>query len=394
MYVFTGIAWLAVIVLIVSLGSAFVDTIWSVYMQSLFKNIALVSFFSAFLTIIAFLGFFILVPIIERTNKSKLYICSLVLIGITYVLFALNKNIFIFTALALILTLLTSLKITSFGIIIRDKSRAENLSRNEGLMYTFLNIAWVIGPLIAGYVSEAYGIHLIFLLAAIFILIAGFIFKISKVNDSHVSKKIDTNVIQNFRNFFKDKNRTKAYIIGGGIYLWLILIYLYMPLFILDNGLNNLWIGYFLFAFSVPLIIFEYGASKLAGKIGFKSMFKIGFFILFASAVLSFLLEDVYAVMGILVAGAIGAAILEPTIEAYFFDVLKTKDEEAEYYGPYNTTIDVSQFLGKALAGLILLFLPFKFIFLFFALFMFAYFLFSFRIKEIKECLRKKTCKK
>ena len=74
--------------------------------------------------------------------------------------------------------------------------------------------------------------------------------------------------------------------------------------------------------------------------------------------------------------------MLEPTLEAYFFKVLKNKSEENKFYGPYNTTINFNLFLGKIIpAGLLLIF-PFKSVFLIFAFFMFLLAMISLKVKK------------
>lgn len=391
--ILTRIARLAVIGFLTSFAAAFVDTIWAVYMQDFLGNISLVGFFSAFLTVIAFFAFFFFVPFIEKRNKSQLYTLSLALYAILYLLFAINQNLYLFLILAVISTILTTLKITSFGIIIRDKSRQTELSRNEGVMYTLMNVAWVIGPLIAGALSEFLGVSFIFVISAVFMILALVSFKVSRIQDPNVRKKIDRNMYKNFIEFFRNKNRVFAYIIGGGLPFWWALIYLFIPMFIVDEGLPIEWVGYFMFAIAFPLIFFEYIFSKWAGKIGFKRLFKIGFFILFASAVACFFvagisvvfgLNSVYVILGILVLASIGAAMIEPTTEAYFFDLMKGK-EELHFYGPYNTNLEVSRLFAYAIPSLILIFLPFKFIFLFFAAAMLFVFFLSFKIKEVIE---------
>jgi MFS family permease len=211
------------------------------------------------------------------------------------------------------------------------------------------------------------------------------IFKFSGIKDNNIKKKIDSDFIKNFFDFFKDKDRKKAYILGGGVNFWLILIYLYMPIFILNSGLNDLWIGYFLFATALPALFLEYYLAKLAGKTGFKKIFKLGYLILSFAALICFFVGNIYFIMLILVLASIGLSMIEPTTEAYFFHTVKTKEQENKYYGPYNTTIDISQFIVKILGGVLLWFLPFKFLFLFFGLFMFGYFLICFKIKEIRE---------
>jgi len=391
--ILTRIARLAIVGFLTSFAAAFIDTIWAVYMEKFLGNMSWVGFFSAFLTIIAFFAFFFFIPFIEKRNKSNLYSLSLVLFFIAYLLFAINRNPYVFAALAVVTTILSTLKITSFGIIIRDKSRATELSRNEGVMYTLLNVAWVVGPLLAGLLSEFLGLSFIFVISAIFIFLALISFKVSKIEDPNLRKKIDRNMFKNFKEFFRDKHRVLSYIIGGGIPFWWALIYLFVPMYMIERGLPIEWVGYFMFAIAIPMILFTYIFAKLAGKVGFKKLFKIGFFILFASALSCFFIggfpvifgvNNIYVILGVLVLASIGAAMLESTLEAYFFDLVKGK-EELHFYGPYNTNLEVSRLIAYSLPSLILIFLPFKFIFLFFAAAMLSLFFVCFKIKEIIE---------
>ncbi len=391
--ILTRIARLAVVGFLTAFAASFIDTIWAVYMEGFLGNMALVGFFSAFLTVIAFFGFFFFVPFIEKKNKSNLFSLSLALYAIIYLIIAINKNPYIFVALAIVSTILTTLKITSFGIIIRDKSRETELARNEGVMYTLMNTAWVIGPLIAGLLSEFLGISFTFIISAIFMILALVSFKVSRIQDPNIKKRIDRNMYKNFKEFFKNKNRVLSYIIGGGVPFWWALIYLFIPMFIIGKGLPIEWVGYFLFAIAVPLILFTYLFAKLAGKVGFKKLFKIGFFILFISVLSCFFISgvptvlgfnSVYAILGILVLASTGMAMLESTVEAYFFDLMKEK-EELHFYGPYNTNLEVSRLIAYAVPSVILIFLDFKFIFLFFALVMLFMFFLSFRVREVIE---------
>ncbi len=383
--ILTRIARLAIIGFLTSFAGAFIDTIWAVYMQDFLGNMAWVGFFSAFLTIIAFFSFFFFIPFIEKKDKSKLYSLSLFLFFLAYLLVAINKNAYIFAILAVIITILTSLRINSFGIIVRDESCKKELVRNEGVMYTLMNVAWVIGPLLSGLLSEFLGISFIFTISAIFILLAFISFRVSRIKDMNLKKKkIDRNLFKNFAEFFRDRNRVLSYIIGGGVFFWWALIYLFVPMQIIDKGLPIEWVGYFLFAIAVPMILLTYFFAKTAGKIGFKKIFKIGFFILFASALLCFFIENIYIILGVLVLASVGAAMLECTTEAYFFDLVNKK-EELHFYGPYNTNLEVSRLIAYSIPSLILIFLPFKFIFLFFAFIMAILFFVCFKIREVIE---------
>ena len=131
-------------------------------------------------------------------------------------------------------------------------------------------------------------------------------------------------------------------------------------------------------------MLFEFHFSKLAGKIGFKKIFKIGFLIPALLVIICFFINNIYIILGLLVLASIGLAMLEPTTEAYFFDTIKNKDE-CRFYGPYNTTVEVNDFLGKILSATLLIFLPFKYIFLLFGAFMLFFVFISFKIKDIVE---------
>ncbi|MCK9568096.1 MFS transporter [Candidatus Pacearchaeota archaeon] len=381
---FTGIAKLAITGFIVAMASSFIDTIWALYLNSFVNSAALVGFISAFLAAVSFISYFVFIPLIQKVNKPKLYVFCLVMFAIGYLLFALNNNFYIFIIIASFLTILSTLKVASFGIIVKDKTQKQKLSRNEGLMYTFFNLAWVLGPLIAGYISDAFGIDLIFTLAAIFLLVATAFFMIVQVKDNRVDKKIEKHLLKNFFEFFKDKKRVLVYIISGGINLWWGFIYLFIPLYIIENGLETIWIGYFLFAVAVPLVFLEYPFSKITSKIGFKKMFILGFSITGIFSLICFFFSNLYLILGLLVLASCGMAMLEPTTEAYFFDLTRD-DQEQRFYGPYNTGIDLSQFIGKILASILLIFLPFKFLFILFASMMGIYAVLCLMLKDIVE---------
>ena len=387
-YHFTNIGKLSIVGLVVSLSAAYLGTVWAVYLDSFLNSIVLVGFLSSALTVISFLSFFFFIPLIEKSDKGKIFSYSLLLFIISYILFAINRNFYLFLALAVFITILYTLRVTSFGIIVRDKSENRKVSRNQGVIYTSMNIAWVIGPLVAGFVASSFGIKWVFILCALFIFFGLVIFRVSGVKDLKGKKKADKNIFRNFVDFFKNRERVLAYTLGGGVNLWWALIYLFIPLMIIRSGLGELWVGYFLFGVAVPLILFEYVFSKWAGKHGFKGVFKVGYLLVSIMALACFFVSNIYFTLSLLVLASIGIAMLEPTTEAYFFDILKEK-EKYRFYGPYNTAIETGGFIGRIFASLLLIFLPFNFLFLLFGGFMFLLFLISFKVKKIVEFRRK-----
>src|SRR3989344_4793933 len=117
-------------------------------------------------------------------------------------------------------------------------------------------------------------------------------------------------------------------------------------------------------------------------------MFLYGYGFAFIIAVACFFIASVEVILILLILAGIGLAAIEPSTEAYFFDLLKGK-EEYRFYGPYNTAIDIGQFLGTISATIILLFLPFQFIFIVYAGWMLFFFCLSFFVKNVIESKRK-----
>ena len=373
--------------LIASLGFAMVSTIWAIYLESFVHNASSVGFLTSLFTATGILAYFLLIPIIEKRNKSSLLLASFLIFIISYFIFSLYSNFYLVIFLGIVLAIAASLRVTVFGIIVRDKTKTKEVSKNEGIIYTLLNFAWLIGPLIAGYLAQKYGFKSVFLASAIIIFLSALLFKMSKIKDNRKAKRIDHNIFKVSMDFFKDRDRVKAYLISGAVNFWWSLIYIYVPIRIVELGLGTFVVGGFLAGVIVPTVLSEYYFGKLVGKKGFKKMFFSGFLILGLLALLCFFLGNIYFILIALILASIGISMLEPTTEAYFFDIIK-EEQRDKYYGPYNTATEMGSLLGALSPALILLFLPFKVIFIFFAIIMLFFSLFSLKIKDVFESRR------
>ena len=387
-YHFTGIAKLSIVGMLVSLSTAFLNTIWAVYIDSFLHNEVYVGLFSAFLTVIAFISFFVFIPMVEKSDKAKIFSYSLLSFVIFYVLFAIITNLVVLLITAVVMTAALSLSVTSYGLLVKDISEKKNLSTNEGLVYTFLNLSFVIGPLVSGLIAARFGNPWVFAISALFILIAFFFFKSTGIKDTEGKKRTDRNIIKNFKDYFKNSDRTISYLLRGGVNMWWILIYLFVPLWMIRNGMSMSDIGIFLFVVAIPLISLEFFFSKKAAKVGFRRIFQFGYLFVAVIVLLSFIFSNVYIILSFLVLASIGLAMLESTTESYFFDILGGK-ERYRFYGPFNTSIDFGNFVAKIFGSVLLIFLPFRYLFILFAAFMFIMFLLSFKTKKVIESKRK-----
>lgn len=380
-YIGKGATALAYINLFSGLAVSAVSVVWAVVLNSFTGNPSITGIISGFFSFISFLSFFVFVPLVERADKKKLFSFSLIFLVFAYILFSINRNFYLFIFLGTVLVMTYAIRATASGIILKNNSKNKELALNEGFIYTFLNIGWILGPLIGAYVAASFDAFYVFGVGAFFSLIAFFVFRFSKFRKEDSGKIYDKNVIKNFINYFKDRKRALIYIVGGGANAWWVLIYIFIPLFIINKGLGERGIGLFLFFIAVPLILLEYRFGKLTEKLGYRKVFLIGLSIVFIFSILSFFADNTYYILIFLILGSSGMALLEPTTEAYFLRIVEKKDA-ARFYGPYNTSKELFQIAGKLITSFALIFLPFKFIFLIFALLILGVFFTALKINN------------
>lgn len=371
-----------------SIGVAAVATIWSVYLDSFLNSSALVGFLSSFFIVIEVLAYIFLIPIIQKGNKIQLLLSSLLFFAVSYFIFAVYSNIYLVIFLGVCIAIASSLRTTLNGLIVRDNSESQNVSKNEGLIYAILNLAWFIGPLIAGYLANKYGFGSVFFLSSVLILFSIFIINFFKIKDKKKAKYLKAKIFKSVFNFFKDKDRSLIYIISLSVPFWWTFIYVYMPLFIISNGLSEFQLGLFVSGVTIPLIFGDFIFARIAGKKGFKKLFFTGFISLGILTISLFFISNIYVILGLLVLAGISVSMIEPTTEAYFLDIVK-EEERDKYYGIYTTSSHLGALIGAASAAALLVFLPFKSLFLLFGIPMIILSFVALKIKDSFESKRK-----
>ena len=370
--------------LFLSLATSIVYTIWAVYLESFFHNASSVGLLTSLFTVLGVFSYFLFIPLVQRKSKTGLLFISLLFFTISYFIFSIYSNVYLVIVLGAILTIFGSLRITTFGILVRDKTSDKNVSKNEGRIYTLLNLAWLVGPLIAGFVANKYGFDNVFFLGFLLVLISMMLFRFFKIKDDRKTRKVDSNVFKLIFSFFSKKDRVLIYILSGAVTFWWALIYIYIPIYLIEQGYGTFLIGLFLSVVVVPLILFEYSFGKIAGKRGFKKLFFTGFIILSFISVLCFFISNIYILLFLLILASVGVSMIESTSEAYFFDIIN-KEQRDKYYGVYNTAVDLGFLLGTLPAALLLLFFSFKSVFVLFSFFTLLFALISLRMKEVYE---------
>lgn len=362
--VLSKIGVLSLIALIIAVGVSLVDTIWAVYLYSFFHSSVKVGLLSALFTFVSLLSFIFLIPFIEKHDKSKLYQWAVFFSAVGYLLFAFTQSMLVIVLLGVILSILMVIRIDTYGLILRDCSRLDELAKNEGIIFTTLNCGWLVGPLLAAFVADRYGIPLIFMLTAFFLLLSLLTYKSFHVTcRARIKKHIDGDFLKNIRDYFKNKDLVKNYILGGSMTVWWSFIYVYVPLYIIQNGLGVKGVSFFLFAVIIPVVALEYSFARIADSLKYKPLFVAANAILVVLLVAAFFVQNIYVQLFLLICGSIALSMIEAISEAYFFIVAPKKQVE-KYYSVHNTYVDVFAITGKLLLAGILALVAFKYTFL------------------------------
>ncbi len=363
--ILTNIDGLAFVSFLGATGLSVVDTIWALYIFQFVQSDILVGLLSAFLSAVSLASFVLLIPFLQKHRFTRLYVSMLFLYAVVYGIFAYTQSFAVFVVVSTLLAILYVLRVDSFGMIVRYCGPMTQIGKSESLIYAVANAGWLVGPLVAAFVAEQYGYDLIFLLGAFFHLMAIVTFLLLRVRcrQPKPRRTTDGNFVKNLKEYFTNKELVKNYVLSGSPTLWWGFVYIYMPLYIVEQGLGLRWVALFLFAVIVPLIIVEYFSGAIADKHGYRMMFVLGHLSLVLLLVSAFFVQNIYVILLLVVLGSISVAFVEPTTEAHFFLVAPQRRTE-KYYSIYNTTIDTFSGLGKLIVAGSLFLLPFRFAFL------------------------------
>ena len=373
---------LAIVRFFLAVGMACINTIWAIYMNTFGLSESTIGFLSSIFVAISLITAICATPFLEKINQIKIIKISLFVSMISYLIIAISQNLYVFLLLAGIITVFSIFHISAFSITFRDNTATKELNKAEGFLYALLNVGWLIGPLIAGFFLVKWGITSVFVAATLFFLIStvAFIFmKLPPVEKKR--KKIDFNIKKNLLDFLKNKKLRLPYMVTTGIQTWWTLIYIYVPLFMIKQGLEAYTVGIFMALIVTPLIILEYNVGKWSKKRGLRPFFIIGFGGLAVASLILFFITNIILALAIMVGASVFASFIEPSQETFFFKEVKKKEEE-KYYPTYLTSASTGSFLGRIVIAGVLLFLPERFAYLTIAILMIIFTIASFKIRK------------
>lgn len=322
-------------------------------------------------SIISILALIVVPSIFRKIGGYKFLLWIIALDSLSILLLAFSKNAWS-AVLAFVLGFtFNTLIVFSLDELLKIFSRNSATGSIRGIYLAVCHLAFISSQLASGTILGHFSFKIIYIIA-FSVMLVFFLFSFFNLKNLPDPKYDNLKVLEYVKEFFKNKNLSRAYNINFLLqffYSWMIIytpIYLYVHL-----GFSWEKIGVMFAIMLLPFIIIPFHIGKYGDKVGERKILMLGFTIAtLATLALFFFKEPVMWLWAVLLfITRIGAATIEVMSDAYFFKHIKPENEE--FVGVYRSALPLSYIIGPVVAFVIFIFVPsFNFIYLVLGAFM------------------------
>lgn len=275
----------------------------------------------------------------------------------------------------------------NMDIFVESFTKNCNTGKTRAVYFTFMNLGWILSPMLASklVIAENY-FNLVYLFAA-FLLVLFYL--IIVFNEKKVDKKITydkLNIINTIKDFWKNLNLRGIYFVSFFLNLFFSSAVVYIPIYLNQTmGFDWAILGIMFSIMLIPFVLIEVPAGIIADKyIGEKEIITAGLIILIISLLLFFFVKssNPFVWGSILFFSRIGSALVESMRESRFFKIVDA--ENVSYINFLRTSYPLGYLVGSGLGVLILSFFDIQYLFLFIAVLFLYSFYFVYIIKDSK----------
>ncbi|HBP01054.1 MAG: Major facilitator superfamily [Candidatus Moranbacteria bacterium GW2011_GWE1_49_15] len=256
-------------------------------------------------------------------------------------------------------------------IILESFSMDKVSGRIRGLYLVAHSLGYMVGPVVSTQLLGKFGFPSVFLfgmlLNSIFFIVTLLHFRMMKAEMREVP-----GIRKLMKKVMADKNLRGIYIVSTVLEIFYTLMVVYMPIYLLNQGLSWAQIGLIISLIHVPYLVLQYPAGMLADrKFGEKEMIIGSLLLLGFSTTYIYSIESpsFFVWLAVLMVTRVGASILEILRDSYFYKQVDAGDIDVIDF--FRTASPVAFILGPMFASLILLFFSMKAVFIFTGMVMF-----------------------
>jgi len=270
-----------------------------------------------------------LLPIfIRRSSPAKILTTLILVAAAAALLVGYGNSLWTIGALVIFLVIPQVAPAVS-DIFIEKSSRVAERGSVVGTELTFMNLAFVIAPIIAGWIIVSHGFNVLYTISGVIFLLALFasLTFIAKNKPSHTHPG---NLWRGIASAWTRKDLRYVLITQFLLQLFFSWMIIYTPLYLIDKfGFGFETLGIIFSIMLLPYILLEYPLGKIAdNKLGEKELLSCGFVLMAITVgVIPFITSGAAWVWVVILFGTrVGAAMVEGMSAIYFFKKVEAKD--------------------------------------------------------------------
>jgi len=346
------------------------------------KNVGYVYSVASILTI---LSFFWVRKILKRKGNFKTILTiltietgSLLVMAIaTSPLIAIFAYIINFVSIAMIFF--------NLDIFLEASSENNNTGGTRGYYMTFLNLAYIVGPLISSLLLTDHDFWKVYIFGVIIqIPVFYILIRYFKNFEDPIYQK--PKLLKTFLKIKEVPDLYSTFASGFMLRIFYVCMIVYTPLFLVNEIGFSLSQTTMIMAIAlIPFSILELVLGKISDKyLGEKELLTTGFVIISLSTMsLTFITsQDLFVWAGVLFITRIGAAMIEIMSEVHLFKRIEA--DNINILGLFRSISPIAYIISPVIASFFLLFVDFKYIFLILGVIMLYGLRYSLSIKDTK----------
>jgi MFS family permease len=274
----------------------------------------------------------------------------------------------------------------TIDMLIERVSNNKNEGTNRGIYLTIYNLAYLIGPLIAGSILKNSSFNLLYLTAGMFIIIMSLIF-VRDLEKIEFPPTRNTSFKTLFQRLIKSKNLINVYIVSLMLSFFFSWMAIFIPIYLkVVMGFDWQQIGMIFAIMHIPYITLEFPFGRLADKYNCeRKLMIIGLVIIAISTAMLWLLNtpNFWLWSLALTITRVGSSFVQVGSESYFFK--KVDSQDTYMIAMFRYTSPIAYIIGPLVATGFLVFFAYNDLFPILGLIMLGVALFSFRLRKIKS---------
>ena len=343
--------------LLITLGAASIVATSSLYLKSLGLSDGAIGISTGIVMAIN-LVFALFMPLfLQRFNLTKILVTTTIGFSVTLALFGSVSRAIYALLFYVIARLLLTLFFSAYSILLHDDSPTSNeFKKNQAMSGSMINFSWMIMPFFATLVIGEYSFMVLYLCAAIINLLAAVVLILESVPVKPKGTTTKLNILKNIAHYFSNKRLRDVYIIGAGVDMWWAFIFVFVTLFLSENGYSTASIGIYLTLSQLPLFLFEFKTHLLVKEFRYRAPFVNSFsFMAFAMLIAAIFGLNIFT-LGLFTFTSLFLVFLEPAREMYLYEKMRP-DEEERMQPVFATAELVGSIVTRLAIGFILIWL-------------------------------------